>query len=122
MLAAGGEVPAPEETTRTAFSYLDRRWARPNESPDPMVALTEGDLRLLMRAADPAAASLYDLSRDPQEQEDAAAEQPDAMASLREQASGFLSSGRSPWGEPPDEVELDAMRLDQLRALGYVIK
>ena len=122
MLAAGGAGSAPEQAPRTAFSYLDRRWARPNEDPDPMVALTDGDLRLVMRVAEPTDASLYDLSLDPQEQKDAAAERPDAVDALREQASDHLSADGSPWGTPPDEVELDAMRLDQLRALGYVIK
>jgi len=120
MLAAGGAAP-PLPEKGTAFSYLDRQWARPNEEPDPLIALTEGDLRLVMRVADPTGARLYDLAGDPQEQSDAAAENPEALDALRERASGYLS-GSSPWGAPPEEVELDAMRLDQLRALGYVIK
>lgn len=51
-----------------------------------------------------------------------AAERRDALTPMRDAASAYLADGRSPWGAPPTEVELDAMRLDQLRALGYVIR
>ncbi len=122
MLAAGGAAPAPDGGPRAIFSQLDRRWGRPDEGPDPMVAITEGDLRLVMRVAEPSSASLYDLSSDPQELRDLAAQRGDALAPLRDAASAYLADGRIPWGVPPTEVELDAMRLDQLRALGYVIK
>ncbi len=122
MLAAGGAAPAPDGGPRAIFSQLDRRWGRPNEEPDPMVALTEGDLRLVMRLAEPSSASLYDLSSDPQELRDVAAERREALTPMRDAASAYLADGRSPWGAPPAEVELDAMRLDQLRALGYVIR
>ena len=41
---------------------------------------------------------------------------------LKKLADEYLDGGVSPWGAAPIEVELDAMKLEQLRALGYVIK
>jgi len=36
---------------------------------------------------------------------------------------GYVAEGKSsPWGVEPKTVELDEMRLNHLRALGYVIK
>jgi arylsulfatase A-like enzyme len=122
ILAAVGQEPAPEDGPRPLFSQLDRRWGRPSEEPDAFIAVTAGDLRLMMPLDDPDAARLYDLAADPMEGEDVAGNRPEAVAPLREALSTYAGGGRSPWGAPPDEVELDAMRLDQLRALGYVIR
>ena len=33
----------------------------------------------------------------------------------------YAKDAKSPWGERPREVELDELRLNHLRALGYVI-
>ena len=41
---------------------------------------------------------------------------------LLEMARQYYESGRSPWGVEPEKVELDELRLNQLRALGYVIR
>ena len=41
---------------------------------------------------------------------------------MRKLADGYLEDSESPWGKPPDKVEIDEMRLNQLRALGYVVK
>ncbi len=120
LAAAAGEAPPADR--RSLFSQLDRRWGRPSEEPDPFMAVTEGDLRLMMPIAEPEAARLYDLALDPVETTDVAAERPGDLALLREAASAYAAGGRRPWGREPQEVELDAMRLDQLRALGYVIR
>lgn len=121
ILAAAGQGPAPDGR-RTLFSQLDRRWGRPNEGADPFVAVTEENLRLMMRLEEPDSARLYDLAVDPLEARDLAAERPEVAAPLREAVSAYTGRAKSPWGVEPDEVELDAMRLDQLRALGYVIQ
>ncbi len=41
---------------------------------------------------------------------------------LQAKVDAYLANAKSPWGAPPIEVELDEMKLEQLRALGYVIK
>ena len=47
---------------------------------------------------------------------------PERAVALREKAEQYLADATSPWGSDPHEVELDEMKLEQLRALGYVIK
>jgi hypothetical protein len=67
----------------------------------------------------------YDRAVDPKELSnllEVSEEAPPGMEPLRAAADAYLSNARSPWGKGPKEVELDAMKLEQLRALGYVIK
>ena len=54
--AAGltAEVPA-ELASRPIFSQLDRRWGAPKEKPDPLVAVTDGNLRFFLPVAKPEA-------------------------------------------------------------------
>jgi hypothetical protein len=37
-------------------------------------------------------------------------------------AQDHLSNSESPWGAERETVELDELRLNQLRALGYVLR
>jgi choline-sulfatase len=120
--ASGVAPPATDAIERPAFSQLDRGWGRPNAQPDPLVAVTAGDLRLFLPVHNPDGAELYDLGEDPVESRNLAQERPDAAAPLRALASDYLEAAKSPWGAEPDEVKLDHMRLEQLRALGYVIR
>ena len=71
---------------------------------------------------DPDAARLYDLAADPLEANDVASDRPEQAGPLREAATSYMRDAETPWGVEAEEVELDAMRLDQLRALGYVIE
>jgi arylsulfatase A-like enzyme len=121
MLAAAGEGSSPPDEQRPVFSELDRHWGQVKEPPDPLVSVTQGNLRLMMRLEAPEAAKLYDLSTDPMETVDLAESRPEDVTRLRELVTAHARDGKAPWGAP-DEVELDAMRLDQLRALGYVIR
>jgi hypothetical protein len=34
----------------------------------------------------------------------------------------YARESRAPWGDPPREVELDELRLNHLRALGYLVE
>ncbi len=120
MLAAAGEQP-PADGTRAVFSQIDRNWGRPSQDPNPLIAVTEGDLRLFLPTNNPDRSELYDLGADPSEARDLAGQRPADVRALRSVADSHLSAATSPWGEAPNEVELDRMRLDQLRALGYVI-
>jgi arylsulfatase A-like enzyme len=121
--AAGLTQELPSElASRPIFSQLDRRWGAPKENPDPLVAVTDGDFRFFLLTKNPAAATLYDRTTDPGEHKDVAKERGDDVARLRKLADGYLEQTQSPWGKAPESVELDEMRLNQLRALGYIIK
>ena len=37
------------------------------------------------------------------------------------QIEGYLEESKAPWGTGPDTIELDQLRLNQLKALGYRI-
>ncbi len=47
---------------------------------------------------------------------------PEQALQMRATAEEYLENHESPWGKDPIEVELSDMKLDQLRALGYVIE
>jgi arylsulfatase A-like enzyme len=112
----------PELASRPLFSELDTTWGSPKEKSAPLVAVTDGDLRYIMLATRPEVAALFDHGSDPRELENAADEREADATRLRKLADGYLSESNSPWGTAPATVELDDLRLNQLRALGYVIK
>jgi arylsulfatase A-like enzyme len=115
--AARGEEPAPE---RPSYAQLDRTWGQVDARPLPLVSVIRGDLRLFHRPNAPRAAELYDLSSDPGERNNLARVRPEEVAQLRRQAETHLATPPPEWGAPEDR-ELDEMRLQQLRALGYVV-
>jgi arylsulfatase A-like enzyme len=119
--AAGEDTPASDEPI---FSELDRTWGRPSAAPDPILAITVGPYRMI-RALDGDKAdevALFDHRQDPWEKQNLAegGEMPPEVT----QAFDRFLKGRDqpPWGEAPRNVELDEMELNQLRALGYVIR
>ena len=64
---------------------------------------------------------LYDIVADPGEQVDLLATDAEVPIELRELIDAYAAGeGKSPWGVVPKTVELDEMRLNHLRALGYV--
>jgi arylsulfatase A-like enzyme len=105
---------------RPAWAYLDQTWGRTAAAPRPLLAVTEGELRLHLDARRPAAARLYDVRRDPGEDRDIARERPEMTARLRRLAQAHLSS--TPALGPAPRLELDEMELNQLRALGYQVR
>ena len=122
--AAGLTAEAPPElASRPIFSQLDRRWGTPKEKPDPLVAVTDGNLRYFLPVARPEAAELFDSSTDP-----GRAEQPRRAAHrgrrpLAQRSRTAISrTRRAPGARRRTTVEIDELRLNQLRALGYVIK
>ncbi len=101
-----------------AFAYLDKTWGRSDRDPDPLVAVQDGAWRLIYRTQHVEGAELFDRATDPLEQENLAEREPERLEALRAEAEARLAD-EVPWGEVP-EVEIDDMRLEQLRALGYV--
>jgi arylsulfatase A-like enzyme len=128
--AAAGGTPW-SEPPRPYYSDIDRRWGRPTLDPEPLVAVTLGDVRLLQpldetlaRSSEKDPAELYDRAEDPGEKQDlVAAGDGDLPPELRQAIDAYLAiePGSASWGKPP-EVVLEEMELNQLRALGYVIK
>jgi choline-sulfatase len=128
VLEAGGagaseRVQALEH--RTIFGQLDRFWGTPRKPSYQIVSVTDGQWRLMMHVDNPKGLELFDSATDPGDAHNLledGAEAPEAATRLHEEADAYLANAASPWGKAPAEVELDEMRLEQLRALGYVIK
>jgi hypothetical protein len=87
-----------------------------------MVAVNQGQWRLMFRAGAPERTELYDKSADPHEQRNIIGEQPEVAETLKERAVGYLKSPPPPWGEDAPSVEIDEMQMNQLRALGYGVR
>ena len=75
--------------------------------------------KLILRAALPDQPLLYDHAVDPREKSNIAALRPEKLEELRAVLEEY-GEEVVVWGDTP-EVELDEMRLNQLRALGYEI-
>jgi arylsulfatase A-like enzyme len=118
--ARAGPEPAPAAADSGAYAELDRTWGTQGAAPDPIVAVIEGPYRWIQPLAGPAAGQLFDHRDDPREQHDVAAREPETAARLRARVAAYSSFPPATWGAPA-EVELDQMRLEQLRALGYVV-
>jgi arylsulfatase A-like enzyme len=101
-----------------AYTHLDQTWGRSHAEPKPLVGLDENGFRLIYSPLRADAAELYDTTADPGELHDVAAEHTERRDAMIAKAREYLA--REPW-EPPSDVELNSMELDQLRALGYVL-
>jgi arylsulfatase A-like enzyme len=118
LIEAALSGAGPEANGTSSIAFLDRTWGARDEAPKPLVSVTSGGKRFIRLG--PEQIELYDDTVDPRNQKDLAKEQPETVAKLRSEADQVL--GEKPaWGETP-KVELDEMYLDQLRALGYVVK
>ncbi|MBW1844501.1 MAG: sulfatase [Deltaproteobacteria bacterium] len=121
IAAARGETPPEGGDDGLAFAQIDQAWGRTQEGPKPMVAVNQGQWRLIFRAGAPERTELYDKSIDHHEQQDIAGEQPEVTEELTDRAVGYLKSPPPPWGDAPS-VEVDEMQMNQLRALGYGVQ
>jgi arylsulfatase A-like enzyme len=122
ILAAesGDEPDALSE--RSVFAQLDKRWAgRPDQKPVVLTSVVDGGYRLIRREAYPGKPLLYDLSVDPDEQRNIAVAEPARVAELDAKIDELLSRPAATWGKAP-VVDLDEMKKNQLRRLGYVVE
>jgi arylsulfatase A-like enzyme len=123
ILAAGGapvEGDPAADRRPTAVSQLDRYWGQ-RDKTKPLVAMIEGEKRLMWWADDSEPAELYDTGADPGEQANLYKKDAAEAARLRALAQQYFEGGENPWGVAPTEVEIDELMLNQLRALGYEI-
>ena len=120
VLAAGGasSARAPRDLVRPVVSHLDQHWGGRAEARE-WVSLTGADWRVIVRADRPDSAEFYDWSRDPREATNRAAEDPPQLQPMLERIERYRRDSRPPWGVESPTIELDELRLNQLRALGY---
>ncbi|MCH8889547.1 MAG: sulfatase [Myxococcales bacterium] len=120
ILAAGGASPehAPADLARPVVSHLDQHWGGRAEARE-WVSLTDGDSRLILQSDHPNSVAFYDWSSDPREAMNRAAENPPELKPMLEWVDRYLKDSEPPWGVESPTIEIDELRLHQLRALGY---
>ena len=120
VLASAESAPdrVSSDLTRPVISHLDRNWGGRAE-PREWVSLTDGDVRLILQRDQLNSVEFYDLSSDPWEATNRSAESPPALQPMVERIDRYLKDSKPPWGVESPTIEVDALRLNQLRALGY---
>jgi arylsulfatase A-like enzyme len=104
---------------RPAFAEIDQTWGRRKREPRPLVAVQEGRFRLIHQVKMPAADQLFDRESDPAEQTNLASARRDVVDALRTRVAAYRDEAiLGPDGA--EEVEIDELQLEQLRALGYL--
>ncbi len=114
--AEGSSEAVDALAARSSYAELDQTWGKGDRS-HTIVALVDGDYRFIHHEKAPERPELYHHATDPSEQTNLAEQQPELVASFRQRAEAYLASSQE-WEVPT--VELDAMRINQLRALGYI--
>lgn len=127
VAAARGAEPAGDP--RPYYAELDRAWGRPGQPASPLVRVVTGRWRHIEPLVEPGAPptlglrrELFDAERDPDEQADLVAAGHPLPPESEEALARYLAERTPPWDATPREVALDELELDQLRALGYVIR
>ncbi len=120
ILAGRGASPerAPADLTRPVVSHLDQHWGGRAE-PREWVSLTDGDSRLIVQVGQPNSIEFYDSSTDPSEATNRSAENSTELKPMVERIDRYLIDSEPPWGVESLTIEVDELRLNQLRALGY---
>jgi len=116
-------APSSEEDAPIAFSQLDRRWGFTEGAAQPIIAVTQGPYRLIVRE-DPEGSrevELFDHRVDPGEENDIAADNPEVTERLEKEVAAYLARPPLEWGAPL-EVEVSDLERGQLQALGYVVR
>ena len=108
----------PSDLTRPVISHLDQNWGGRAE-PHEWVSLTDGESRLILQGDQPISVEFYDSSTDPWEVRNRSAENPPALQPMIERIDRYLKDSKPPWGVASPTIEVDELRLNQLRALGY---
>lgn len=122
IMAALRAEPAASNST-PAYAFLEQRWGQPpSEHLFPTVAIVDGNYRYVFTKEHDGSfrRELFDSISNPAELHDISAREPAIVEQMDDLARRFLE--RSPlWTEGPNELQLDELELNQLRALGYEI-
>ena len=108
----------PIETPKS-LAFIDQTWGLMERDPAPLYALRGDGKRLLFRPKRPEAKEIYDLSADPGEHSNLSQQPPDWAEDFQAEIQSQIEKP-VPWGEAT-EVNVDDMKRNQLKALGYVI-
>jgi arylsulfatase A-like enzyme len=121
ILAAVRGEPGPEDDT-TAIAHLDQTWGQRTKTRAPNVQVVERGFRYLQFLTPKGIdrEELFDAEHDAHERENRIADEPDVAARMRDRTKEYLAS-QPPWKEAGKRLELDEIKLDQLRALGYAV-
>ena len=123
ILAAATTGGADAADVEPRVAYLDAAWGRAERPSAPMIAVDDGRLRAILghrQYRGRPSLELFDHVSDPTEQEDLAAARSGDAERLGDLARDLLANDQPSW--ETEEVELDAMMLGQLRALGYDVE
>jgi arylsulfatase A-like enzyme len=120
ILAAGGRSAdyAPANLTRPIISHLDQHWGGRGQ-PRNVVSLTDRDTRVIVHGEQANSIELYDWSSDPREATNRSAENPPELQPMLERIDRYRTDSKAPWGVESPTIEIDALQLNQLKALGY---
>jgi arylsulfatase A-like enzyme len=121
LITAAAQGQAGEVEPLPAFAFLDQTWGRRNQESRPLASLRLPGKRILWRPGEPDSLRVFDHQSDPREQRDLAGELGAEERSALRPAMDAALAGSIPWSSTP-EVEIDEMRLGQLRALGYAVR
>lgn len=119
--AAAGLEPGAPVDERPAFGQLARGWGNPKAKAESLVAVRHKGHHLIVNLEKPDETELFDVSADPFDQKNLLPEDGAEAASLKDLVKDYEQNAASPWGAQPGVAELDELRLNHLRALGYVI-
>ena len=115
-LLAAAEGARVDREGDVSVAFLDETWGRPGTDPKPAISVIEGEYRFLRGTNDSGTLTEVLLKTDDDQTADRIEEFPEIASRLRDEADRQLAI------EPEyssDNIELDEMQLDQLRALGY---
>jgi len=116
--AARGEGPALEE--RPIYGELDRIWGSTEGESNPIASVLSQRWKLVHSVTGKEPDLLFDEENDPAEKDNLIESAPEQRARLETLIRAHLALPLASWGRP-DDVDMTAEQLEQLRALGYVI-
>jgi arylsulfatase len=122
LILESAGIPNPEAAalhSRTLFSQLDRTWGMTDRDPNPIVAAVHDDYRYVEFTQKPEKGELFDRRDDVLEKKNIAKDRPEVKEEFQAAIEEFLARPAPGWSAV--EVELDEMKRNQLRALGYVL-
>jgi hypothetical protein len=126
ILAAARGEPAADDAL-PAFAFLDQNWGKREIDAAPTVAVAVGRFRYVMapsqhgKVGAPTLEVLFDAEADARELESVLETNPELAARFREMVERHLATEPAPWGVDVPTLEIDEIRLQQLRALGYKV-
>ena len=116
--ARGDESQATELADRKVYSQLNAFWGQTDRDPSNVLALVKGRYRMV-NYEQKDAWQLFDRSSDPREQLDISQTHAALVDEFRQDLEHYLTVENDQW--ETSSIEIDDMRLNQLRALGYAI-